>query len=81
MAYQSDLKISLWGWEMMAGNKDAWRPFHSWVKSSCLEACAAKVHEGLLGFGMSIVRAWVVSIVCEDGRDCRLLSALNYHRI
>lgn len=45
------------------------------------EACAGKVHEGLLGFGMSIVRAWVVNIVCEDGRDRHLLSALNSHLI
>lgn len=65
----------------MAVAKDAWRPFRSWVKSSCLEACAGKVHEGLLGFGMSIVRAWVVSMVCEDGRDRCLLSALNSHLI
>lgn len=59
----------------MAVTKDAWRPFHSWVKSSCLEVCAGKVHEGLLGFGTSIVRAWVVSIVCEDEMDRRLRSA------
>lgn len=44
------------------------------------EACAGKVHEGLLGFGPSIVRAWVVSVVCKDGRDRRLRSALSSAR-
>lgn len=38
----------------MAVTKDAWRSFPSWVESSCLEACAEKVHEGLHGFRMSL---------------------------
>lgn len=51
---QSGLKISVWGLEMMAITKDAWRSFPSWPSPAAQKPVLKKTPEGLHWFRVSL---------------------------